>query len=264
MVFSAIREPVIRRAVIPLADWPQGAPGLRLVFLADIHVAGPDMPPERFDEIIGQVNRLSPDIVLIGGDFVSDRRTSTSRYPAELAIRPLAKLRPSLGTVAVLGNHDHWRNSAAITEALAAAGVRVLLNDALTIGPLRIGGVDDAFTGRADIPRTEAAMRLGGGARIMLSHSPDVAPNVSEEVGLLLAGHTHCGQIRLLGIGAVSTMSDYGERFACGRTSKGRLRIITTGGLGTSILPLRLGTRPELWLVEVGPLSSPQRLSASP
>ena len=69
----------------------------------------------------------------------------------------------------------------------------------------------------------------------------------------MLAGHTHCGQIRLPLIGAVSTMSEHGERYACGRVDEGGRTLIVGAGLGTSILPLRLGARPDLWLVTIGP-----------
>ena len=91
------------------------------------------------------------------------------------------------------------------------------------------------------------------GARILLSHSPDPFPRVPGDVGLMLAGHTHCGQIRLPLIGAVSTMSDYGDRYACGLVRENAKVLIVSAGLGTSILPLRLGAPPDLWLIRVGP-----------
>lgn len=69
----------------------------------------------------------------------------------------------------------------------------------------------------------------------------------------MLAGHTHCGQIRLPLIGALSYESDYGDRFSCGLKVEGRRRIVITAGLGTSVLPLRLGAPPDLWLLTLGP-----------
>ena len=74
----------------------------------------------------------------------------------------------------------------------------------------------------------------------------------------MLAGHTHCGQIRLPLIGAVSHHVRYGERYACGRIDEGGRTLIVTAGLGTSILPLRLGARPDLWLVTIGPERRPR------
>ncbi len=254
MYSVATRNPVVRRASVEMRDWPPGAPPIRVALLSDIHVAGPDMPPSRLARIVGQVNRLQPDLILLAGDFISDKRTATRRYSAAAAIAPLASLKAPLGVVTALGNHDHWRGRAEIVAALRGAGIRVLENEALAVGPLSVGGVDDAFTGRDDTARTIAAMRRLEGSRVILTHSPDVAPEVPADVSLLLAGHTHCGQIRLPIVGAISFMSEHGDRYACGLQTEARLRVITTAGIGTSILPLRLGASPDVWLVTLGPM----------
>ena len=249
MVREAMADPVVRTATITMPDWPADAGPIRIAFLSDVHVAGPDMPPSRLSKIVAQVNALKPDIVLFGGDFVSDKRVATESYPGPVALAPLAKLRAPLGVHAVLGNHDHWRSAPEIIAALEAADVQLLDNSAATIGPLRLGGVDDAFTGRADVERTVRAMRLGAGAKLLLSHSPDVVPATPADVTLVLAGHTHCGQIRLPWLGAVAHMSNYGDRFGCGLIVEGRKHIIVSAGLGTSLLPIRLGAPPDVWLV---------------
>jgi predicted MPP superfamily phosphohydrolase len=251
----ALADPVVRTAEGGLADWPAGAPPVRAVLIADLHVAGPDMPPSRLARIVGQVNALRPDIVLIAGDFVTERRSASHLYGPEAAVAPLAALRAPLGTWAVLGNHDHWLGAGATGRALARIGVHVLINDAAQVGPLAIGGLDDAFTGHDQLAPTLVRLRRLPGARILLSHSPDPFPQVPADVGLMLAGHTHCGQIRLPLIGAVSTMSAYGERYACGLVRENGKVLIVTAGLGTSILPLRLGAVPDLWLVTIGPRS---------
>jgi len=250
---TAIADPVVREAEVALPGWPDGAPPIRAVLISDIHVAGPDMPPDRLARIVGRINALRPDVVLIAGDFVSDKRTSTRHYRQREAAAPLAGLRAPLGVYAVLGNHDHWRDPAGARTALAAARVRLLENQAAAAGPLAIGGLDDPFTRRDDLPATVAAMRALPGARILLSHSPDPFPEVPQDVGLMLAGHTHCGQVRLPFFGAVSTLSKYGQRYACGLVRERARTLIVTAGLGTSGLPLRLGAVPDLWLVRLGP-----------
>ena len=249
MYAEATRTPIVRQAAFAMPDWPLGAPPLRVALLSDIHVAGPDMPTERVAKIVERVNRLRPDLVLIAGDFTSDKQPATRLYSGPEAIAPLAALKAPLGTIAVLGNHDHWRGLAEIEQGLAAAHVRLLRNQAIAVGPLSLGGVDDAFTGSDDVPATVAAMRSHRGARVVLSHSPDVVPGTPSDVTLILAGHTHCGQIRLPLIGAISYQSKYGERFACGLSRDGPKRVVTSGGLGTSVLPLRLGAPPEIWLL---------------
>jgi len=132
----------------------------------------------------------------------------------------------------------------------------VLRNTAAKRGPVVIGGVDDDFTGRADLPATVAAMAGKPGPRIMLSHSPDIFPQVPVDVDLVLAGHTHCGQIAYPWGGAPATMSDYGDLYACGVTRQHGKTLVTSAGLGTSLLPVRLFTHPEIWLIEIRP---PQR-----
>jgi len=251
--WSAIADPVVREAEVALADWPAGAPPVRALLMSDLHVAGPDMPPERLARIVEQANALRPDIILIAGDFVSDKRASTSSYSFAEAVAPLAGLRSRLGTVAVLGNHDHWRNAAEARAALTRIGVRLLDNDAAAVGPLAIGGLDDAFTNHQDPGAMMSAMRALPGARIVLSHSPDPFPALPGDASLMLAGHTHCGQIRLPLIGAISTMSAYGDRYACGLIRENGRMLIVSAGLGTSILPLRLGAVPDMWLVRLGP-----------
>ena len=250
---TAVADPVVRSARIAAAGWPSGAPPLRLLLLSDIHVGGPDMPPERLSRIVGQINRLEPDIVLIAGDLVTDKRLATRYYSHEEAVAPLSGLRPRLATVAVLGNHDHWRDATAARRALARAGIRLLENEAVQLGPVAVGGLDDDFTDRADLPATLAALRRLSGPRLILSHSPDPFAQPAPDVFLMLAGHTHCGQVAPPLVGPLSTMSDYGRRYACGVVRERGRTLVVTAGLGTSGIPLRLGAVPDMWLVEIGP-----------
>lgn len=249
--WTAIADPVVREAELAPPRWPLGAPAVRAVLISDIHASRPDMTPRRLERIVAQVNALDPDIVLIAGDLLSEKWITL--YSPEEAAAPLGGLRARLGVYAVLGNHDHWIDGAGVRRALARARIHLLDNDAVQAGPLVIGGLDDAFTGHDNLGRTLAAMRALPGARILLSHSPDPFPALPPDVTLMLAGHTHCGQIRLPLIGAPRTMSAYGQRYACGLVRENGRTLIVTAGLGTSFLPLRLGAVPDLWLIHLGP-----------
>ncbi|MBA4046518.1 MAG: phosphohydrolase [Erythrobacter sp.] len=254
---DTMRAPVVERLVVESPAMGRDAPTVTIALLADIHVAGPDMPPARLAKIVTQVNALKPDLVAIAGDLISEKDTATRVYSAAEVIAPLGKLEAPLGVVVVPGNHDHWFNWEKLAAELARyPQISVLRNQAAQRGPLVIGGVDDDFTGRADLPATAAAMPLGTGARIMLTHSPDIFPQVPVNVDLVLAGHTHCGQIAWPWGGAPATMSDYGNRYACGVTRQHGKTLVTSAGLGTSLLPVRLFTHPEIWLIEIRP---PQR-----
>lgn len=245
---AAIADPIVRRAAVAILP-PGSRQPLTLLLVSDTHVAGPDMPPDRLTRIVAQMNALRPHMILIAGDLVSDKRMSTRRYTLTQAIRPLAALRARLGVFAVLGNHDHWRNADRARTELRKANVRVLDNAAARAGPLVIGGLDDAFTKHDDLGATLRQMDRLGGVPVLLSHSPDPFPDLPEQVPLMVAGHTHCGQIRLPGIGALTYMSRYGDRYACGVVRERGRTLIVGAGLGTSLLPLRLGAPPDMWLI---------------
>lgn len=251
MLLLASSDPVVRHLRYTPPGWPVSANSQRLVLLTDIHVSGPDMPPERLIRIVGHINTLKPDIVLLGGDFMSARKLSTRRYDTETALRPLASLRAPSGVIAVMGNHDHWSDAAAIRRALLRNGVTVLDNQTVRRGNLAIGGVDDDFTDHADIRTVAQSMRRLGGVPILLSHSPDIFPATPPAIGLVLAGHTHCGQISFPFIGPAFTASHYGKRFACGIIRSKTQTMIVSAGAGTSLLPLRSGAVPDFWVIDI-------------
>jgi predicted MPP superfamily phosphohydrolase len=250
---EATANPVIRHARVAMPGWSRKAPPLHILLVSDIHVDGPDTPPARVRRMVGQINRLRPDLILIAGDFIGDKTIATHSYTVAEAIAPLAGLKAPLGRIAVLGNHDHWQKAAAARAALKAAGIEVLDNDAVRRGPLVIGGIDDAFTHHSELGATIAKMRRLRGARLLLSHSPDPFARLPGDIPLMLAGHTHCGQIVLPWVGPLATASSYGKRYACGIIRERGSTLIVGAGIGTSLLPLRIGAPPDMWLIELGP-----------
>ncbi len=251
--WNATRDPLVRTATLSVDGWPEDQPPLTILLFSDIHVAGPDMPPERLRRLVRQFNALQPDLILIGGDLVSEKRLATHVYtPAEI-VAPLADLQSPLGTIVALGNHDHWFDPVRLTAELRRHGITVLANQAVQRGPVIVGGVDDDYSGHDDLAATFAAMdALPDGPRILITHSPDIVPGLSGPVAAVFAGHTHCGQIALPLIGALSYVSRYGDRFACGDIDDRGQRLFVGAGLGTSILPLRYGAPPDVWLVTIG------------
>src|SRR3954468_21044233 len=111
--WTAVSDPVVREARVDLPGFPAGQAPVRVALLSDFHVQGPDMPPERLARIVAQVNAQRPDLIPLGGDFFGDR-TLGSQYPTNDVVAPLAGLRSRFGTIAVLGNHDYWRDGAAV------------------------------------------------------------------------------------------------------------------------------------------------------
>jgi predicted MPP superfamily phosphohydrolase len=249
---NATARPIVRELVLTIPDYPSTAPPLRLVLLSDAHVHGPDMPPSRLGRIVDQINALHPDIDVAAGDFIGNNRVGRS-YSIEQAVAPLAGLRARYGVFAVLGNNDYHAGADDVASALERSGIRVLRNDAARAGPLAIGGMDGKLYSHAGFVRarkaTAAAMERTPGVKVLVVHRPDEFAFVADPVELVLAGHTHCGQIVLPIVGPLETGSDFGRRFLCGIYRKDGKVLIVTAGLGTSYVPLRFGAPPDIWLI---------------
>lgn len=248
---SAHADPVVRRATLTLADWPAGARPVTIALASDIHLGGGAMNASRLARMIDAIAAARPDLVLLAGDFIDGHDPATARAAVPALATAFRRLRPPLGTVAVLGNHDNDSDPAAVASALRAAGATLLENAAITRGPLVIGGVGDGYSGRDDLPRTLEALRRHPGARLLVTHSPDIAPALPPDARLLFAGHTHCGQIVFPIVGALWIPSRYGARYRCGIIREGERVVIVGAGLGTSMLPLRFGAPPDIWLVRL-------------
>jgi hypothetical protein len=251
---NAIAAPVLRHLTITAPAIPASVPAIRIVLFSDLHVHGPDMPPERVSKIVGQINGLDPDMVIAAGDFTGDNWFG-EQYSIGDAVAPLAQLKAKLGVYAVLGNNDYQPGATAIVDALQHAGVHVLRNNAQQVGPISLGGIDGKLYKRKDwaVAResTYRAIDQAPGMHILVAHRPDEVRWAPPSIGLVLAGHTHCGQIVLPFVGALQTGSDYGRKYLCGVIREGRKILVVTAGLGTSHIPLRIGAPPDIWVISV-------------
>lgn len=213
--------------------------GLKIVFASDFHIK----PYEKFrlQRIVKLVNKQNADIVLLGGDFVNGHDSSFT-MPIEHISQELSKIIPQ--TFAVIGNHDGWQGKEQIISSLEKNNIKVLLNKNICFEKYCIAGVDDMQTGKPDISKA-----LNGVDKpvILLSHTPDIMPEVPFDVNLTLAGHLHGGQIRLNG--ALTVPSAFGTKYANGFVDDKGKKIYTTKGLGTSILPVRFNCFPEIVII---------------
>jgi predicted MPP superfamily phosphohydrolase len=229
------------------ADLPTALDGLRVAFVSDIH-HGPWVSRERVIRVVDKVNALHPDLVVLGGDYT--HRDAAAIEPAFLELR---RLRAPLGVYGALGNHDHWLDAAATRRAMTEAGIRDLDNRGVWLGRdpqrLRLCGVDDLWEGRQDLARA-----LGDATPedfvLLVSHNPDYAESLPEaSVDLVLAGHTHGGQVTLFGLWAPFLPSDHGQKYRGGLVWAGDVLVLVTTGAGTTGAPLRLFAPPEIVLV---------------
>jgi predicted MPP superfamily phosphohydrolase len=251
---NAISPPIVRRLDLTVADYPADAAPVRIALFSDLHVHGPDMPPARVGRIVEQINGLHPDIIVGAGDFTGHNLIG-AHYPIEQAVAPLSQLRARLGVFAVLGNADYDAGAARTKRALERIGIRVLANDAAAVGPVALGGLNGriyrAAPWKVARATTYQAMDRTPGIKVLVAHRPDEFEWAPSSIRLVLAGHTHCGQIVLPWIGPLETGSDYGSKFLCGIIRNGAKVMIVTAGLGTSRVPIRIGAPPDIWIVSI-------------
>ncbi|MGF1501373.1 MAG: metallophosphoesterase [Paracoccaceae bacterium] len=247
-----------------------GRPPLRIAALADIHIGPPWVTLARLERIVARTNALEADLIVLLGDYVAGHRFVSRPVPVTEVARVLAGLRAPLGVHAILGNHDWWDDLSAQRDrrgpiiahrALEAVGIPVLENAAIRLAHRRqavwLAGLGDQLAflpsrrpgriGVDDLPATLAALSDDAPA-ILLAHEPDIFPAVPERVALTLSGHTHGGQVRLLGYSPV-VPSRYGNRYAYGHVTERGRHLVVSGGIGCSILPVRVGVPPEITLV---------------
>ena len=264
--YAAAIEPmelVVTRYAPKLPAWPAGHK-LSVTVIADIHAGGPNMTLDHIRHIVDTANALQSDLIVILGDFIATHRFVTERVPDPVWAAELARLTAPLGTWSILGNHDWWHDLAGVRRALANVRIPVLENDAVLLGPegqrFWLAGLGDQeayrlgpgrFVGVDDLPLTMSRIKTDDPV-LLLVHEPDIFPQVSKRVALTLAGHTHGGQIRLPFIWPAFVPSRYGARFAYGHIVENDRHLIVSGGLGTSIVPARLGVPPEILHITLG------------
>jgi hypothetical protein len=243
----------VRTCELSPPRWPARLDGLRLAVVSDLHAGAPQVSEAAVARVAAAVERLRPDAVVLLGDFVDRDVAGGTDVEPEAVARGLAPLtRLPHGALAVLGNHDWLYDGPRVAAALTAVGVRVLENDAVAVGrgPRRwwAAGVADAST-RA--PRLDAALTAVPDDEpvVLLSHDPDVFPQVPDRVSVTLSGHTHGGQVAIPGLRGLWTPSRHGGRYARGHVVEGARHLVISRGIGTSRWPVRLGAPPELVLL---------------
>ncbi len=238
---------------LPVA-WPYARP-LRVAAVSDLHVGSPYQTLEHLGEVVDRINATEPDLVCLLGDFVT-KGVIGGRFVAPRAIAEiLGRLNAPAGVVAVLGNHDQSFKGGDVRTALADAGIRVLADTAIRIstpsGPIWVAGVSDLWSAQHDIGRALHAVTDGKAPVILITHNPDIFPEVPASVMLTLAGHTHGGQVRLPLIGAPIEPSKYGQRYAAGHIVEQGRHLYVSTGIGTSSIPVRFGVPPTIFVLEI-------------
>jgi predicted MPP superfamily phosphohydrolase len=246
----------IRTYRLSIPDWRADLAGLRVAVLADLHVGSPFNGIAKLNKIVDATNALKPDLILIPGDFVVQGVVGGRFVSPEESAAVLARLKAPLGAWAVLGNHDWGLGADRVRSALEKNGIEVLEDRAVRIrrgdAQLWLVGISDFWEGPHDIRK--AMSQVGDSSPVLaFTHNPDVFPALRGRFSLLIAGHTHGGQVYLPLLGRPIVPSKYGERFAIGRVVEDGRHLFVSPGLGTSILPVRFRVPPEISLLELYP-----------
>lgn len=261
---------------------------MKLAVIADLHIIEPFMGLSRVAQIVARTNALSPDAVLLLGDYVPSfamkkwaRRVGGSVIDQDDWARELGRLKAPLGVHGVLGNHDWWEDATAQDRrcgptatglALEHVGIRMHENSAVRLvhqgEPIWICGLGDQwafykyrpgrgsrfhYVGTDDLPGMLGQV-TDDAPVVMMAHEPDVFAEMgglADRVSLTVSGHTHGGQISFMGYAPV-VPSRYGARLAYGHIIESERHLVVSGGLGCSGLPLRFGAPPEVVLIELG------------
>jgi hypothetical protein len=219
--------------------------GYRIAQISDFHY-GTWLSRQKLAQVVGLVNQQAPDLIAITGDFVSYH---VGRFSDEL-VDELGKLSAKDGTVAVLGNHDHWNDPQLIRNILDEAGIRDLSNSLHTLkrgtAVLHLCGVDDYMVAmdRLDLVLTRLP---SDGAAILLAHEPDFADISAgaKRFDLQISGHSHGGQMVFPILGA-PFLPEYARKYSSGLYKIDGMLQYTNRGLGTAEFQVRLNCRPEI------------------
>lgn len=240
-----VRDNRLLRALPPAFD------GITIAYASDIHY-GPLLNTQRLQSLAARLNAMGADILLLGGDYGEDTQTAIRFF------EQIPALKATMGKFCVMGNHDHMGTPQAYDKLLSTMvdkGFTPLINSTHTImrqgTSLCLCATDDVKRGRPDFepllfPAAQADFC------IFAPHSPDAIPKALIQDGfvfhLALCGHTHGGQLVVMGR-SLHSSSKYGDRYRSGWMKAGDSDLMVSNGVGTSLLPMRLGAPAQIHLI---------------
>lgn len=236
-----------KRLEVTRLNYSRGDNPLTIAFVTDLHI-GPNFSTNDLEPTIRELEQTRPDVILFGGDFICE----SPRYLRDLEA-PLTRMTATatIGSWGIWGNHDIANIRSRCEPVLERCGVQMLTNESAHMrGDLWVAGIDDVLLGKPDLAQSFADVPAD--ARVIaLWHEPDVVNQLMPYRPMLtLSGHTHGGQVRIPGKGALAAPS-LGEKYVAGEFFVEGLRLYVSRGIGMYRPPVRLNCRPELLILQV-------------
>lgn len=259
---------VINKTQIQVKNWNAAFDGLKIVAISDIHAGSNSIDEEKLKTIVKKTNEQDPDLIVLLGDYGSHKNGNGSnlKLPLSKIAENLKGFKSKYGVFGVLGNHDLNGLLPEIKTHFERVGIKVLENELIFIEKggekLRIFGAKDHLYVNdwemfADECRKILESNEQVGDVLVLEHSPDLFPvitgknMISKDFKLMLAGHTHGGQVRLPFLGSIVVPSSYGQKYVRGHVKDKGVDMFVTTGVGTSILPIRFLVPPEIAVITI-------------
>lgn len=221
--------------------------GVKIMQISDLHLHGSLGRNEK--RTLKWAKEIKPDIIALTGDLIEEP------YLVDEIFKFIEDLPEDAQIYVVLGNWEHWANIElkSFAQELQNRGANLLVNECSSTSvrgePLVVAALDDISTGFADM--TETLKNCPTGYRILLSHTPVAFDDKDiSEFQVILAGHCHGGQVRIPILGPVWLPEGCG-RYAYGLFKRNGSTMYVTSGVGTSILPIRFLSRPEVAVIHL-------------
>ncbi len=237
----------VRELDAPLPGLHPDLDGLRVLQLSDIHLSA-FLSEAELARVIDAAIELRPDLIVVTGDLISGRGD-----PLDACIRQLSRLKADAGVFGCMGNHERYAHAEDYaTEAAARVGIRFLRGQSQQLrfgnSTLNLAGVDyQSLAGKKDYLHGAERLIVPGACNVLLSHNPDVFPVAAQQgYNLLLAGHTHGGQVTLEILDRSINPARYATPYVYGFYRSGAATAYVTRGIGTIAIPARIGAPPEI------------------
>lgn len=260
IVIWSLIEPYTLRITetkIQFSSYSPSCQSFRVAFLTDLHIGSPGMGLNKLTEIVDLVKKSKVDLILFGGDYTVDKVIGGDPIGIEQISNRLTSLDCTENCFSVLGNHDYHHGKKAVIDALTKSNIITLVNEDRIIVAneckVLLYGMDDLWEGKPLISYVQQPNKKE--LNLILAHNPDVFKLSEIKNSVMLAGHTHGGQVNLPFIGELIVPSMFGNSLASGIITDDTRVLYVGTGLGTSILGVRFNVTPSVDILTFEALS---------